>query len=298
MQIPQTQQLFDVINEGVSMMTFFGIRVWALFDFSIDNPSITPTKASTPSCSPWAAIPAISTLRRWGSASDFFLKKGPVAFAATSGQGYISSLYEFASEFYRIIGDEMYGQGIGDALRSAIRNKPSGGFGLDLIRQQFNFNCDPSLRLNPAPGPDYVIDAASAQFSPKQVTASLDTFELKFNTVNIGQRLPDSIVVQVTQRFPNGLEQIVVQQLIPSPGFSQEMVCKIPGKVDQCVGLNRFFIEVDATDRVAELLPRRQRRTTTWSAGGEPGFALHPRQQRQASFGPRIRHRILAQTLC
>jgi hypothetical protein len=71
----------------------------------------------------------------------------------------------------------MYGAGIGDALRATtLELDAAAGLFLKTLVQQFILHGDPAIRLHPAPGPDYVIDAASAAIEPKVVVASGTAF--------------------------------------------------------------------------------------------------------------------------
>lgn len=276
-QIPQTEQLFNVINNGVSILTFFGHSGVGTFDFNIDNPDNYQNIPRFPlmiSLGCFAGNIHTSTV---GVSERFVLfDKGAIAFAATSGQGYISSLYVISSEFYNLIGNEMYGRALGDILRQTIQNVNSGGFGENLIRQQLNFHGDPSIHLITAPSPDFVIDASSVEFSPTRPNISLDSFDIRFKTVNIGSYAFDSILVQVTQEFPSGIQKTVVDAWVPSPGFEEELTFIIPTGGKEAVGQNRYFIKVDASDRVQELPdPAAEANNELISSDGTVGIVLY-----------------------
>ncbi|MFQ5447387.1 MAG: C25 family cysteine peptidase, partial [Saprospiraceae bacterium] len=275
-QIPQTQQLFDVINEGVSVLTFFGHSGVGTFDFSIDNPDNyenTPRFPLMISLGCYAGNIHTPTV---GVSERFVLfDKGAIAFAATAGQGFISSLYVFSNEFYRLMGNDMYGEALGYILQSTIKNVNTGGYGENLIRQQLNFHGDPAIRLISSPGPDFLVDASSVSFSPSQVNISLDSFEIQFKAVNIGSRTPDSIVVQVTQEMPSGIQKTVVDELVPAPGFEEELTFRIPTGGKEAAGQNRYYIKVDATDRVEELpLSEAEANNDLVSGSGAAGISL------------------------
>jgi peptidase C25-like protein len=275
-QIPQTQQLFDDINDGISVLTFFGHSGVGTFDFSIDNPENyenTPKYPLMISLGCYSGNIHTSTV---GVSERFVLfDKGAIAFTATSGLGFVSSLYVFATEYYRLMGNDMYGEGLGDILQKTIENVNNGGYGANLIRQQMSFHGDPAIHLVSAAGPDYLVDASSVSFSPSQVNISLDSFEIQFKAVNIGTHTPDSIVVQVTQEMPSGIQKTVVDELVPSPGFEEEQTFIIPTGGKEAVGQNRYYIKVDATGRVDELpLPAAETNNDLVSGSGVTGISL------------------------
>ena len=253
-QIPQTAQIFDLINNGVSVINFYGHSSSNSFDFSIDNPDNYENKGRYPlmvslgcfSGNIHTGAPGV------GERFVFFKDKGVVSYGAVSGQGYISSLWSFASEFYRLMGEELFGAGVGDILQATIENKLTGNFGVDLIRQQFNLLSDPSLRIFDYPGPDLLIDPASVSFLPSVVTASLDSVELNFDVVNIGTGVTDSVVVEISRQFPDGVRQSIAQMIIPAPKFKSSLKVKIATQGADGVGQNQIFIKVDATQELEE----------------------------------------------
>jgi hypothetical protein len=254
-QVSQAEELYDYINSGTSMITFIGHSTPGTFDLNIDNPDNFENKGRYPfimslgcySGNIHLATPSI------GERFCFMQDKGAIAFGASSGLGFIFSLYTFGDEFYKNIGDELYGQGIGDAIQDAIASLPSGQFGLDLLRQQFILCGDPAIRLNPAPGPDFVVDAASVKFSPAQITTQMTDFNLSFEVANIGSAVNDSITISIVHELPNGTQVAAQEMLVPAPAGRSNFTVNLPTLGSLAKGINRFYIRVDKTDRVAEL---------------------------------------------
>jgi len=254
-QVSVTQQLFDFINSGTSLITFFGHSAVNTFDFSIDNPDNFENKGKYPmilSLGCYSGNIHSSTISI--SERFCFLKdKGAIAFGASSGAGYAGPLSTFGGEFYKNIGEEMYGQGIGDAVQDAIKSIPTGQFAWDIMRQQFNLHGDPAIQLNPAPGPDFIVDAASVKFNPTQITTQMVDFELGFEVVNIGSFAKDSILVSIEHELPNGTKTTAKELLIPAPALRVLLNIKLPTLGNIAKGYNKFYITVDKSARVNEL---------------------------------------------
>ena len=254
-QISQTDQIFDIINNGVSMITFFGHSAVGTFDFSIDDPDSYNNYGKYPLMFSLGCYSGNVHTTQVGVSERFlfFEDKGAIAMGASSGLGYASNLKSFASKYYELIGEEMYGAGIGDVLKatiSAFDNNTSTGF--KLLTQQFNIQGDPSVKLNPQQGPDYLIPSNSVFFSPKVLTAGLDTFSISFTVSNIGYNLKDSFFVEIRQQYPNNDIALVQRQKIEAPSFSTVLSFKIANRGKDAVGLNRFFISIDTDDNIVE----------------------------------------------
>ena len=254
-QISQTDQIFDIINNGVSMITFFGHSAVGTFDFSIDDPDSYDNKDKYPLMFSLGCYSGNVHTSQVGVSERFlfFKNKGAIAMGASSGLGYASNLKSFASKYYELIGEEMYGEGIGDVLKATIGaydNNTSTGF--KLLTQQFNIQGDPSIKLNPQEGPDYLIPTNSVSFSPRVITASVDTFDINFSITNIGYYLRDSFYIEVRQQYPNGDISLVNRQKIAAPAYSTNLSLKIANRGKDAVGQNRFFLTVDTDNTIAE----------------------------------------------
>lgn len=277
LQVSVTQQLFDFINSGTSLITFFGHSSAGVFDLSIDNPDNFENKGKYPMILSLGCYSGnIHSSTASISERFCFLKdKAAIAFGATSGLGYAGPLSTFATEFYKNIGEEMYGQGIGDAVQDAIKSIPTGQFAWDIMRQQFNLHGDPALKLNPAPGPDFVVDAASVKFNPTQITTQMADFDFKFDVVNIGSYFQDSILVSVVHELPDGTKTTAKELLIPAPALRTTLNLKLPTLGNISKGYNKFYITVDKSARIDELPLPFAEQNNELVTGNAPGIGIY-----------------------
>ncbi|MEO1625645.1 MAG: C25 family cysteine peptidase, partial [Bacteroidota bacterium] len=255
-QISTSEQIFNLINGGVSMITFFGHSGANTFDFNIDNPDNYRNKDKYPLMfSLGCHIGNIHT--HFQGVSERFTfdeDAGAIGFGASSSLGFIFALNRFSRSFYDLLGGEMYGASIGDIQKETVRRLfPSAGNGMLELLQQFTFHADPAIRMNPAPGPDYVVDPESVKFEPGLINAQLDEFDLSFTVMNIGRAIEDSIVIRIEQQFPDGSTVVPVLQKIAAPAFKTDLTLSIPVYGRNSVGQNKLFITVDATNEVEEV---------------------------------------------
>lgn len=279
-QQPQTELIFDYINNGISLLTFFGHSGVGGFDISIDFPDYYHNKDKyywmiSLGC---YAGNIHTTSRGIGEQFVFMKDAGPIAFTATAGQGFISSLGTYTTRIYQLLGNDLYGHPIGEILRQTIGYFNPGNFGIDLIRQQFNLLGDPAIRLNPAPGPDYVVDPASVKLEPERISANLGELEFHLALANLGQHLGDSVNLHIEHQLPDGSRQPLIDTLLRAPAYYEAYKFKIPPLGKEAVGQNTLFVTVDADDRVDELpLPAAEGNNELVMPDGRKGFPFFVR---------------------
>ncbi|RMH17877.1 MAG: hypothetical protein D6698_07845, partial [Gammaproteobacteria bacterium] len=153
-----------------------------------------------------------------------------------------------------------------------------GNFGVDLIRQQFNMLGDPAIRLNPSPGPDYVVDPASVKLLPERISANLGELEFQLAIANLGQNRVDSVLLHIEHKLPDGSRQPLIDTLLLAPAYREEFKFKIPPPGKKAIGQNTLFVTVDAGNRVDELpLPAAESNNELIMPDGRKGFSFFVR---------------------
>ncbi|MCF8246272.1 MAG: hypothetical protein K9J37_16010 [Saprospiraceae bacterium] len=194
-QTSKSEQIFNRINKGVSIITFFGHSAVGTFDFNIDNPDNYqnfgkyPVMFSLGCYSGNIHTPGLGISERFIFQQD----KGALGMVATTGQGYISSLYAVMSKFYENLGGAHYLRSMGVLLQKTIEHFDQNNFSQRELLQQFTYHGDPAMRLFAADGPDFVVDPASVEILPKNINVQQDSFSLRFSVANIGKNTGDSI---------------------------------------------------------------------------------------------------------
>ncbi|MCB9294330.1 MAG: hypothetical protein H6559_14590 [Lewinellaceae bacterium] len=277
-QTSLSEQIFGAINQGSSLITFMGHSSPGTFDFNIDNPDNYSNYAKYPLMLSLGCYSGniFTSGESIGERFTFYENRAAVAFGASRGVGFLSSLGAFARSYYGHLGGSHYGQGIGDALVATLAEFDQNPFiGTATLVEQFTLHGDPAIRLHPAPGPDFVVDPASVRFEPRVVTAQQDSFRLSFDALNLGRNDKDTFTLEVRQQFPGGNTIEVLRDTVAAPAFRRTYAYRIPVRGKQSVGLNTFFIRLDADSEVAELpLPAAELNNELVRSNGEPGAAL------------------------
>ena len=276
----QSQALKDLINDGISILTFFGHSSANTFDFNFDDPTTYENAGRYPMVFSLGCFSGQCHSGTPGIGERFVLvdERGAAAYFASTGYGFVSALDRFADKFYTLLGGDLYGQGIGDIMKaSMLQLDNSTVIGERELAQQGTLQGDPALRLNVHPAPDYLIDGATVDFTPNLLNLQLDSFSLAFDLVNIGLHLPDTtFILQIDQEFPDGERVTVVEASVPTPAFREKMEFRIPLFGEESVGLNTFYIKADALNDIEELPSGAEQNNELINAlSGEAGVQIY-----------------------
>ena len=277
LEVSLTEQIFSAINAGSSLLTFFGHSSPGTFDFNIDNPDNYNNTGKTPLMLSLGCYSGnIFTDGRGISERFVFLEdQAAVAFGASRGLGFISTLTSLGRSFYHHMGSGYYGRGIGAILQAALQDHAGNAFiGMQTLVEQFSLHGDPALRLHPAPGPDYTFDPASVAFEPRVVSAQLDSFALRFDVVNLGQHLSDTLVLEMVHELPDGSRRPSLLDTITLPRSRTTFTYRLPVTGPAMVGENRFLLTLDPGNAIAEAPAAAEQNNELLQPSGTPGARL------------------------
>ncbi|WP_157975943.1 C25 family cysteine peptidase [Lewinella sp. IMCC34191] len=269
--------VFDRINGGVSVLTFYGHSSSQGFDFSIDNPQNYHNRNKYMFMMSLGCYSgdAFTEARSISERFIFLPEGGAITYAASKGLGYISALGTYGRSIYSNLTSDYYGEGVGDILRATINEfAGTSNFTIGILMEQFSLSGDPAFRLHPRPGPDLVIDPASVQFEPDVIPAQDSMFRVKLNVLNLGTHdkgLSDSVVLNVRQELPSGEVRDVGRFDVLTPYYLESVTLDIPNIGIEAVGNNRLLFDLDATDRISELPATSAESNNEVAIGGRPG---------------------------
>lgn len=252
-----TDSIRWLIESGVSIMTFFGHSSAGTFDVSVDNPKTYNNKGKYPLVIANGCYSGdVFTPGSQSTSENFVIlpDKGAIGFIATTELGYAYALNSYSSALYKAMGKELYGKGIGECMKYAI--KQSQGTGTDPNSKGTALTTalhgDPSVAINPHSLPDYAITASSVFFDPQTVTSANDSFQLKIAIANLGRAIDTTLLIELRHRFPTGVDSVYTK-IIPAVYYKDTIVFTLPIDKVNGIGLNRFQIYIDPQNSLAEL---------------------------------------------
>ena len=281
-QIAVNDQIFGMINKGVSVISFYGHSASSTLDFDINNPDYMTNKGKYPLFVALGCSAGNCHQQSKGIAENFvfYKDKGMSAFAGTTGSSFLNSLNRFANVYYSTMGTARYGASLGDILNMTFtqfsQTTVQNDLGLKSAVQEFQITGDPALRLFAAPGPDYLPDATSVKFEPSVLTAQLDSFAVTFTVSNIGYNIKDSMTVLVRQQMPNNTFIELAKKRIAAPLYQSTYTWRVPMTKETAAGLNRLHIFVDSDNGINELpSPSAKNNNELVASTGEKGVPFY-----------------------
>ncbi|MBL4576817.1 MAG: hypothetical protein JKX74_00005, partial [Flavobacteriales bacterium] len=260
-QITTSDSIENLINNGVTILQFFGHASGSGFDQNIDNPDVYQnTNGKYPllianSC----LVGDIHQPQYESNSEDWVLHpRGTIGFLASVHFGEPGPLNEYTIELYRNMGQLMYGKSIGAIIQQTIKDveDPSGN-NSDNLRETcllMTLHGDPAMVMNTRSLPDYAIRKRDVYTTPEIVSSEVDSFDLNLIVTNIGKAINTEIGIKITRRFPESAtpEQdttIVAYNIY----YKDTLTVRLPVDLANGVGTNNFEIRIDDIGAVDEI---------------------------------------------
>ncbi len=253
-QINQTDSIKQLINNGVSIMTFFGHAAGIGFDISIDYPSEYNNFGKYPFLYANSCFAGDIFGSGVSSSEEFVLidGKGVIAYLASTTATGAFELNRYAERFFRNLSSTHYGSPVGSNLKNTISNIQSSNQYIKIICLLNTLHGDPAIIINSQPKPDYSIVANDIYTSPKSVTTEVDSFYVHVIATNIGKAIRDSIVVELERTYSNGVKYSELRK-VRTPLFKDTLDFKIEVNRELGLGLNQIKVVLDYFNEIDEI---------------------------------------------
>ncbi len=269
LQLNVSDSIRTNINDGCSLMTFFGHAYGEGFDQNIDAPDSYTNQGKYPLIIANSCLIGNIHLPSFSSGSETWVlppNRGSIGFLASVSLGIPSPLNEYSKAFYTNLGQKNYGKGLGKIQQAAIRSvqKPQGILLTDddLVQDvcmMMTLHCDPAIVLNAHAKPDYTLYGTKGKtqpmvtVNPVEVTSELNTFTITMDIANLGRAVTDSIQIRIIRSFSTNAPDTAYLKRILSPKFKSTVQFTLPVELINGVGLNHFKISVDSENAIDEL---------------------------------------------
>ncbi len=245
--------VYNLVSEGVTLMTFFAHASGGGFDITIDQPGNYQWNGHYPVMIGNSCYTGNIHLPSSGSASEQFILSpdaGAIAFLASTDLGVTGYLYGLTSNFYQSFSQTNYGKSIGrhiQYLDSVALNVGQPTIADLSSVQQFALHGDPTLIMNSPALPDIELNATDVRIIPDPVTADVDSFKVVVTLRNTGACINTPFSVAVERRMVE--ENIQLQPVIQQHYMLQwqdTLIFTLPVLVDSGgIGLNTLSVRAD-----------------------------------------------------
>lgn len=256
MQINTSDSIQHIIDNGVSLMTFFGHASGSSFDQSLNDINTYNPGGHYPFMIANGCYTGDIHSTGMGTSEEYVLTpgKGMIGYLATVGLGVPAALDDFSNQFYRQMSTLNYGKSVGYHIKKTIQNiEPLALIGQDsLIRSvcaEMTLHGDPSIIINAHKKPDYKITNNDVYFD---MTSSVTDVFVHVVRTNIGKATHDSITTEIQRIFPNG-DTTSYSMRNAAPFYKDTIVFTIPIDESRGIGLNKLKITLDSRFKIDEL---------------------------------------------
>jgi hypothetical protein len=247
-QINVSDSIQLLINEGVSLMTFFGHASSTGFDQNIDSPESYSNQGKYPLLIGNSCYTGNIHLSDANSTSENFVlvpNRGVIGFLAKSDLGIPAYLDLYTENFYREIFNLHYGSSIGQCMNYAINDfQLEGDFYRTNVALTFALHGDPAIKLHPWAAPDYSISPTAVFSEPAQISAVDQNFRIGVVVQNLGKATNEDVGIELIRHFPGGVDSsylVVVDRILNN----DTVYFTIPTGGEEAVGQNYFDVFVD-----------------------------------------------------
>jgi len=252
-----TSEVNDYLENGVSLMTFFGHATANGFDQSIDDPENWGNTGKYPVVIGNGCYTGdIFTASNNSASEDFVLieELGAVGFLSSSKEGFAGPLNTYSSELYRQISPLAYGSSIGQQIKNTINQieGSNNSFLIETTVTQMTLHGDPAMKLNWHAKPEIDLTIQDVFFQPSQIDLTTDSLTMNIVLTNLGQSILDTFNLVVERNFPNSNIDSVYQMAIPGLDYRDTIQLRMPVQPDIATGMNQFNVLVDLPSFIDE----------------------------------------------
>lgn len=253
-QINQSDTLREQIENGVSIMTFFGHASGTGFDQSIDDPANYNNFDRYPLLIANSCYAGDIHTTGISSSEAFTLLdgKGTIGYIASVGLGLPPFLDFYTTGLYEGIGDTLYGESIGEIMRFATNRAQTISPSLAPLKYtvlEMTLQGDPAIVINSFKKPDYTITTPDIYFDAESQPDSITVYVVM---TNIGKAIEDTMIVKMVRTFPNGDTDTIYTQVM-CPKYKDTLSIVVPTEIQRAVGVNKFTVWLDFFTQIDEL---------------------------------------------
>lgn len=273
-----SEKLTKVVDNGVTMLNFFGHSSTGNIDYAIDLPQVIQNKGKTFFFFAYGCYSGLAhgVAPSYGTAYVLQPETGAIAYLAPGQYGTIDALTNFGNQFSQIAGTTHYDKSIGEMIQESI-TRLQGNFPTYYLIHHFTLQGDPALKFNYSNEPDYTISSSSAKFNPSIVTTAQDKFNLSVDISNIGRNTDDKLTLQIERQYPDGKKRVVaIDTTILNIRNTISKTYSIPlGSIKESVGENHFFVTLDPKNKIKEGPLPEGENNNDLTINGQKGIGLY-----------------------
>ena len=250
-----TDSIKTLINNGVSIMTFFGHAGGSNWDESVDYPADYTNFNKFPfmiadACFSGDIYATTGTNQSSVSEQWVLNPPGAIGFLASDYLGIPGNLDNYSTDLYNDISHQpFYHQPIGKIIQDVVSKEALGNPYQEITCLEMTLHGDPAIRLYAMDTlPDYAVDNQSIYFTPANVNVLMDSFDVHVIVSNYAEAVTQKVAGVLTRTFPNG-NSVPYNFSFNKIWYQDTVVIRMPVDKVNGPGLNNFTVSVDLTPK-------------------------------------------------
>lgn len=258
----QLQSIMNRIEEGVSMMTYYGHHGIGDngFEINLDDVNNWGNQGKYPLMLVNSCYNGDIFKPGMNSSSEYFVgaqNVGAIGYISSSHTGLHPIVGQYSNRFYLELGRYGYGKTIGEHMVRTINAIPDVNH-YQYLAQEFTvtqmlLHGDPAIRINWHPKPEIELTAENVRLFPNTIDLSVDSLELQVVVKNLGQSITDTLIVEIRRNFPGSDMDSVYFIKRPRLDYTDTIRHKMPLQPSISAGLNSFEVKVDIPSMYPEI---------------------------------------------
>ena len=260
-----SQQLTNLFNSGISLLTYFGHSASSTLGYNLDDPLTYNNTGKYPiflinGCDAgnffdydtgrFTARNALAEL--WVLAQQ----KGAIGFIGSTSFGLTNYLNTYTSGLYSSLSSNGYNMGVGNNLIAG--NVALSGLGFNdyfarIHAEELLLEGDPAVKIYADTLPDYDIEDPQVIINPSFISVTASSFSFKAFIYNLGKSVTDSVNLLITRKYPDGSSTTLFNQKIAPVNYVDSVTLTIPILATRDKGNNSITITVNNDNKISEL---------------------------------------------
>jgi len=259
---PAIGPLIDsLLRNGTNLISFYGHGSTNALDYNLPDPNTYTNVPHYPFFTALGCdVSQMFTLSSQKYLAERYLltpNSGSIGFLASDNVSYTIFDDSYLISLYNSIAHTNYGSAVGNHYNFAhnsfnINSSLAPNFNSTQLESMI-LGGDPSLILPSAPKPDYAVSPDGIVTIPGNVSTTLDTFQLKVQSFNLGKAIKDTVLVKVEHINPKSVTTTVATYTIYNLHNSDTTIIKVPIDKVNDIGLNKLRVTIDAANRYDEV---------------------------------------------
>ncbi|HEV7332981.1 MAG TPA: C25 family cysteine peptidase [Flavisolibacter sp.] len=258
--------LTRLINNGVSLITYYGHSSATTLEFNLDDPGNYNNPGKYPMFFALGCNAGNTFDYNEGrfSARSYLSDKyvlaperGSINFLASTHFGIVHYLDIWNSRAYSNMSSTLYGGTIGEIMKKTMDDvytfTTTEDFFARANAEESVLNGDPAVRLNYQPKTDYTITDDMITVSPSFVSVADQSFRVKVQVRNLGKATNRKIVIETKRQFPDGITEVIRRDTILGTRYMDSLTFNVGIDPIRDKGNNKIFVMVDADNAVDEM---------------------------------------------